>query len=267
MILYGFIFSPRPPDSCLIPAGSVAFGAMDALLRGFILLAGLLAAASWDRAALAGTSPEPRSGGPVQREGPTEASLEEEFRRAREALRASPGFKGQDAESHFRLAETLHHRGDMNGATDEYRAAIRLNPDFAEAYRGLGALLLDRHDYAGAAGALRTATGLRPNDAEAFYWLGRSLMALRDWPGATAALRTATRLKPDDAEAHADLGLVRMVQGDASGAEDALRQAVRLKPDNADAHHRLEIVQAHRHDPEFIARSASRILDTMFARE
>jgi hypothetical protein len=44
-------------------------------------------------------------------------------------------------------------------------------------------------------------------------------------------------------------------------------RAVRLKPDNADAHHLLEIVRTHRNDPDFIARSAGRILDMLFARE
>jgi cytochrome c-type biogenesis protein CcmH/NrfG len=148
------------------------------------------------------------------------------------------------AESHFRQGEVLAHRGDMTGATEEYRTAIRLQPEFAAAHRGLGVVLLDQHD-----------------------WPGRALMGLRDWPGSAAALDRATQLKPDDAEAFSDLGLVRMVQGDPAAAATALRRAIELKPDHADSHHLLEIVQAAEHDPEHLTLAARRILDTMFARE
>jgi cytochrome c-type biogenesis protein CcmH/NrfG len=189
----------------------------------------LLAVASGGPVALAERMPEAGLAEGVPPEGPTEAGLEAEFRRSRDALRASPEFKGNDAESHYRLGEVLGHRGDLTGAVEEYRAAIRLKPEFAEAYRGLGVVLMDRHDWAGAAEALQTTVRLQGGDAETFYWLGRSLMGQQDWTGATAALRMATQLKPDDAEAYADLGLVRMVQGDPTGAAEALRLAVELE--------------------------------------
>lgn len=201
------------------------------------------------------------------RAGPTEADLEKEFSRKRDALKKSPRFQSTDAATHFQLADTLHHRGDLNGATEEYRNAIRLKPDYVEAYRGLGTLLLDRHEYAGAAEALRAAARLRQDDADTFYWLGRSLMALKDYAGAADALRTVTRLRADDAEAYADLGLVHMALGDPTGAEAALRHAVELRPDHADVHNRLETVLANRQNPEEIARSARGILDILFARE
>jgi cytochrome c-type biogenesis protein CcmH/NrfG len=203
----------------------------------------------------------------ASREGLTEAELEAEFTRKRGAVRSAPEFQAADAETHRRLGDTLHHRGDLTGATEEYRAAITLDPNLAGAYRGLGAVLLDRHEWTGAVEALRAATRLRADDAEAFYWLGRGLMARQEWSGATAALQRAVQLKPDDAEAHADLGLVRMAQGRPVEAAEALRQAVRLKPDNADAHRLLEIVTAFQHDAGRVIREARRILDTLFARE
>ncbi len=210
---------------------------------------------------------DPSSTDSPSQEGPTEAGLEAEFSRSRDALRKSPQFQSEDAVTHFRLADTLHHRGDLTGATEEYRHAIRLKPDYVEAYRGLGTLLLDRHDYAGATDALRAAARLRQDDADIFYWLGRSLMAQKDYPGAADALRTVTRLRPDDAEAFADLGLMHMALGDPTEAEAALRHAVELRPDHADVHNRLETVRANYQNPEQVAESARKILDTLFARE
>ncbi len=198
--------------------------------------------------------------------GPTEEDLETEFRRARELLRASPEFQGDNAETHYRLAKTLHHRGDLNGAAEEYRLAVQRNPRFVEAYRDLGVLLLDYHDYAGAVAALEQALRLGEDDGQTYYWLGLGFMGLGDWPAAATALRTATRLNPDDAEAYADLGLVQMVQGDVTGATESLRLSIELKPDNAGAHARLETITANEADREQVMNAAQKILTTMFGR-
>lgn len=198
--------------------------------------------------------------------GPTEGDLEKDFRRTRDLLRASPEFQSDSAETHYRLGRALHHRGDMNGATEEYRLAVQRDPRFGDAYRDLGAVLLDRHDYAGAVTALERAVQLGRQDGETYYWLGRGLMGKRDWAAAAAALETATRVKQDDAEAYADLGLVRMVQGDVAGATEALRVSIELKPDYAEAHALLETLTAHHSDRDRMIQAAEKILATMFAR-
>jgi len=198
--------------------------------------------------------------------GPTERDLEADFQRSRDVLRAAPEFRTDNAETHYRLGRTLHHRGDMNGAAEEYRLAVQRDPRFGDAYRDLGALLLDRHDYPGAVVALTQAVQLGRQEGETYYWLGRGLMGKRDWTAAAAALEAATRVKPDDAEAYADLGLVRMVQGDVVGATEALRVSIELKPDYAEAHALLETLTAHQSDRAQVIRAAQKILDTMFAR-
>lgn len=217
--------------------------------------------------AIEGRAPTLQLADRISQEGPTEADLEQEFRQARNKLRLSTDFSGTDAETHLRLAEALHHKGDLTGAIEEYQAAIKLKPELTEAYRGIGVVCIDRHDWMGAVDALTITTQRRPDDAEAFYWLGRALMARGDWKGASEALATAARLKPDDAEAYADLGLMHMVQGNPTAAVEALRQAVTLKPDNADAHGLLETVLMHQQDPEQVTRAARQTLDMMFARE
>lgn len=208
--------------------------------------------------------PVQQAGSPVP--GPTEEDLEAEFRRSREALRASPEFQGDTADAHYRLGKALHHRGDMVGGAEEYRLAIRRDPRLGDAYRDLGALLLDWHDYPNAVAALEQAVQLGRQDGETYYWLGRGLMGKSDWPAAAAALEAATRMKPDDAEAYADLGLVRMVQGDVPGATDALRASIELKPDNADAHALLETLALHHSDRDQVIQAAQRVLAVMFRR-
>ncbi len=204
---------------------------------------------------------------PVPSSTPMAPSLEPEFQRLRETLRADPQFQGSGHMRHFRLAEALAHHGDMSGAIEEYRAAIRLQPDFAEALRGLGSILLDQRDYAGAADALEAASRLREGDGDVWYWYGRASMGQEDWNQAATALRRVIELRQDDAEAYADLGLVRMLQHDMSGAEEALRSSLRIKPDNADAHHLLEMLTARSSGSVDAVPAAREVWRRIFARE
>lgn len=198
---------------------------------------------------------------------PTEAGLEEEFRRLREALRASPEYAAPDAPTHVRLAEALAHRGDVNGAKAEYRAAIRLQPDLARAYRGLGQVLLDHHEYAEAVQALQQCVRLDKPDGETMYWLGRAHMGVANLSEAEAALGQAARLRPDDPEMFAGLGLVRMARGQLEAAGQALDQALALRPDGADVHHLREVLRTYEGDPSAVQREAQAMLRGIFARE
>jgi cytochrome c-type biogenesis protein CcmH/NrfG len=126
----------------------------------------------------------------------TNERVEAGLRKNREVLRRSPKFQTQDAPTHLRLAEILSQQGDPNGAIEEYRAAIQLNPEMADAFRGLGAVYNDKHEWGKAEQALRNGTKLNPHDHQTFFWLGRSLIAQEHFPQAQEALATAAQLDP-----------------------------------------------------------------------
>lgn len=212
------------------------------------------------------------SGGDVARAGEpplsqAETTLEPEFRQLRATLSARPEFNGTDADSKYRLARELAHRGDVEGAVESYRAAIHLKPQWAEPYHGLGQVFLDHHDYALAVETFQTSIRLGRDDSQAFYWLGRAYMGKGELAPAAVALEQAIRLKPDDAEAYADLGLVHMANGDLAGAGQALTTSIQLKPDYAEAHRlREQLAKAHGEAPQ--AKQAGLVeLKNLFGRE
>ena len=197
----------------------------------------------------------------------TNESVEAGLLKIREALRSSPKFQTNDASTHMALAKIFNHQGDPNGAIEEYRFAIALNPSLAEAYRGLGAVYLDKHEWENAKLALEVGIQLDPQHSQSFYWLGRALIAQNHFSQASDAFDSATRLDPNYADAHSDLGLALMAQGHIHKAENALIHAIRIQPDLADAHFRLERVRAAQDDAEQIIQSAQHILHVLFRRE
>ncbi|MGD9852833.1 MAG: tetratricopeptide repeat protein [Nitrospirales bacterium] len=185
----------------------------------------------------------------------------------RALLRADAAFQTDHSPNHLKLAEILNQQGDPNGAIEEYRAAIQLDPDLAGAFQGLGAVYLDQHEWKQAEVALDKAAQLGSGNSQTEYWLGRSRLAQQKFHEAQQAFSTATRLNPYDAEAFSDLGLTYMAQGQPSNAIKALRQAIGLRPDYSEAHSRLELVDAFKHNQDQLVLETAKILHLLFRRE
>ena len=197
----------------------------------------------------------------------TNECVEAGLRRKRELLRAQAAFQVHSPATHLKLAEILNQQGDPNGAIEEYRAAIQLDPDLAGAFQGMGAVYLDQHQWKQAEDMLERAAQLESGNSQTEYWLGRSRLAQQKFHEAQQAFRTATRLNPADAEALSDLGLTYMAQGQPTNAINALRQAIGLRPDDAEAHSRLELVEAFKHNQDQLVLETAKILHLLFRRE
>lgn len=197
----------------------------------------------------------------------TNECVEAGLRKRRDALRAEAAFQANTPATHLKMAERLNQQGDPNGAIEEYRAAIQLDPDLASAFQGMGAVYLDRHDWEQAENVLERAVQLDSRNSQTEYWLGRALLAQQKFGEAQHALQSATKLNPSDAEAFSDLGLTYMAQGQPSNAITALQQAIRLQPDYSEAHSRLELVDAFKHNQDQLVLETAKILHLLFRRE
>lgn len=197
----------------------------------------------------------------------TNECVEAGLRRRRELLRAEAAFQVHSPGTHLKLAEILNQQGDPNGAIEEYRAAIQLDPDLAGAFQGMGAVYLDQHEWKQAEDMLERAAQLESGNSQTEYWLGRSRLAQQKLHEAQQAFNTATRLNPADAEALSDLGLTYMAQGQPIQAINALRQAIGLRPDYSEAHSRLELVEAFKHNQDELILETAKILHLLFRRE
>jgi len=149
----------------------------------------------------------------------------------RAALRLRPDYP----QAHNNLGMAMEEGGELEQAAAEYRAALALKPDFAEAHNNLGAVLMrEPGREAEAVAEFQSAVRLQPEFATARSSLGRALLRL---PGRQAegfaALRAAVAARPDMPDLHANLADALADQPDG-GAEaiHEYRIAVRLDPRN-----------------------------------
>ncbi len=146
-----------------------------------------------------------------------------------------------DTEGHCNLGVALGRKGDPDGAIEEYREALRLNPNLAAAHDGLGVELGQKGNNDGAIVEFREAIRLKPDYANAHYNLGFALSDKGELDGAIAEFREALRLNPDYEAAHYQLGAALFIKGEQDGAMMEFREVVRLNPENAYAHYALGI--------------------------
>ena len=85
-------------------------------------------------------------------------------------------FSGEStAEDHFALAELLYLGNDLSAARERYYVAIELDEDFVEARSNLGCVLAEQGETGLAEAAFRGALEYHPDYADAHYHLARLL--------------------------------------------------------------------------------------------
>ena len=119
----------------------------------------------------------------------------------REALKLNPELPG----AHFELAEQLRTASDpaLNAqAEDEYKAAIRVNPNDELSWRQLGGVLSAKGDFKAAEEDYRKALALQPRDAEPKTGLAIVLISLNRTNEAIGLLESAIKDDPTNTVAH-----------------------------------------------------------------
>ncbi|MBZ0316426.1 MAG: tetratricopeptide repeat protein [Anaerolineae bacterium] len=124
-----------------------------------------------------------------------------------------------------------------NYATDNYEAAIRLNPQDSMAFILKGNVLFFSGDYHGAIASYMQAEQVASDNVdqlyEAYIMHTDSLLALEEYDSVTVTLEAAIELKPTDARAYALMGFLSDQLGDLVGATDNWNRALSLNLDIA----------------------------------
>ncbi len=153
----------------------------------------------------------------------------------RAALRLNPDY----ATIRMNLGMSLQRQGKPTLAAAEYCAVLKREPNRAGAHGQLGYALLDQGELADAESEFREALKLRPHTAYFHNALGLALNQRGKPADAEAEFRAALKVSANYLEAHNNLAYTLVHLGRPADAEAECRAALKLSPNYASAHNAL----------------------------
>jgi len=133
----------------------------------------------------------------------------------------------------------LSNQGRNDAAIENYRASLRINPNYVDALNNMGFALAGKHQPREAVEYYERALRVQPKHAEVHNNFGNSLSELGQIDEAIRHYRLALQYQPDHADAHNNLGIALAMQGKLDEAIRHFRDAIRFKPSYASAHSNL----------------------------
>ncbi len=129
------------------------------------------------------------------------------------------------------LGIKLYQQGDIKGAIEALRSAVKQRKDNSDAWHYLGLALNRNGDVKGARKAFETVVKLRPDFAPAHTGLAYTLLLTNKVTQAAREAERALALDPKIAEAHYVIGAVRLRGKLYANALEESEAALRIKPD------------------------------------
>lgn len=145
----------------------------------------------------------------------------------------------ESAEADMLAGEALDEMNDHAGATQQFRAAVKANPQEPNVHFGLGYLLWTQSEYEEAAQEFQAELANVPNHSQALAYLADSNMKLNHPEVALPLIQKTIRIDPRVELAHLDLGILYVNDGRRDDALRELKVAAKLSPDDVSVHWRL----------------------------
>jgi tetratricopeptide (TPR) repeat protein len=161
--------------------------------------------------------------------------------KATEAFREAVRLRPEWAAAHYQLGMVYYETGEYKAAANAFEEAIRLQPEFFDALSALGKTYQHLGLHVRAVEVLQKAVLLRADNIDARTALGTALILAAQPQEAVAVLREAARLGPESALIYTSLGQAYRLSGKFDEALIALEQALRLSPEDAAAHKYLAL--------------------------
>ena len=164
---------------------------------------------------------------------------------ANESLLSLSVVAPKSARMHQALAHELAKRGDIPQAIENFREALKLDPQLPGVHFELAEMLIASGTAAAkqeAATEYKAALVSNPRDEQAERRLGDLAMQANDTKSASEHYQRALELQPNDAEAEIGMAKVLMSEDQVQKAEALLQRALQADPTSAVAHFRLSTI-------------------------
>src|SRR5205823_4069957 len=143
------------------------------------------------------------------------------------------------ARAHWKYGYSLHKADRLDEAAEQYRIALRLNPNEKEVHFGLGQILAAQSQLSEARSELEEALRSDPRNGEFHSEYGYVLEGLGQKDKAGAEYATATRLAPKSGVVHYDYAMFLFRESKIDQAITEFEAALMHSPNHPEAHYHL----------------------------
>lgn len=143
------------------------------------------------------------------------------------------------------LVEEGNRKKDLNdyeGAISDYKAALKIKPDYARAYYNLGIAASALCDPHGEIFYFSKAFELDPTDYEALTARGLARLDIQEIKKAKDDFALSLKLNPQEKRTHVGKGIAGLHEGDYSAALSSLDKAIQIDPKFSPAYHHRALV-------------------------
>lgn len=131
---------------------------------------------------------------------------------------------------HISIGNKYAEKGDFTRSAEQYRAALKLEPNSATAKRNLGIVLVKIGKFKEALSFLNDISQTYPKDAEFFYFLGEANRGIGFEAESIKAYQTALNLNSKDLRAIKSLSWVYLKTGKYDAAEQLIKKSYQSNP-------------------------------------
>lgn len=143
------------------------------------------------------------------------------------------------ARLHYALGVIYHMEGRLDEASEKYKTALRIKPDYAEACNNLGSVYYERGQYEKAIEFYALALKINPNLANPHSNIGSIYYEQGLFKEALYEYIIAEKIEPSSAVHHYNTGLAYSKLNLIDKAVEEYKTAIKLKPDYEDARNAL----------------------------
>jgi tetratricopeptide (TPR) repeat protein len=162
---------------------------------------------------------------------------------ALDASRRAAKFNPKDTEPHLLAGGILEKQDDFNGATNEYKVALAINPKSQDALAGLVDAYTRNHQLDLAAETLRDYLKLDPTNPAAHLQMGRLLLKSGKTEEALAEFEAGLKGSPKDFDLRHEIAAVYASTGNYKESATRYAQLVEARPNDADLRFQYGVVE------------------------
>lgn len=146
--------------------------------------------------------------------------------------------------------EILQLQGKINEAEEYFNKALEVQPKYAEVTENLGSILYEKGQIDAAIDRFQESIYINPKNSSAYYNLGKAYLSKGYASRAINALQISLAQNPNSAPSRYEMGRAYEMQGNEAVALSEYRKAILIKPDYIKPYIKIAEIHQNRGDEE-----------------